>query len=256
METKLQQDNSFIAAPLIDTGINLSAVFNLSDLPHALYTQVEAAAKKLPNSKQVMLFAHAGNRLWRKLQSSDFGFASVHNSARPIDNTRHPIDGYSIEKVTEHLKQYYPSLNFQILYPSAQDFNQPIGLQQFGELAGWHHNSPLKVGINQTWGTWFAYRVLLVCDGQFKPTEKLQSKSPCVSCSDKPCISECPAKALSQTAFDLNRCSQYRASEQSQCRDRCVARLACPVSIEHRYPIEQIQYHYGRTMQIIQQMFD
>jgi epoxyqueuosine reductase len=254
METQLQQDNQFNATPLIEAGINLSTVFNLSDLPEALYLQVEAAANNLSKPKQLLLFAHAGNRFWRKLQSSRFEINSTSNSASTPASNQHPIDDYSIEKVTQHLKRFYPNLNFQILYPSGRDFNQPIGLQQFGELAGWHHNSPLKIGINQAWGTWFAYRVLLVCDGEFKPIERLRSKSPCNSCSDKPCISECPANAVSQTDFDLNCCSQYRASEQSHCRDRCVARLACPVAPEQRYPIEQIQYHYGRSMQIIQQM--
>lgn len=258
----MQIDNHFNAAPLLDAGINLSAVFNLSELPESLYTQIQAATSTLSKPKQLLLFAHAGNRFWRKLELSEFsitaatGLGSVSGSdySKNASKTGHPIDEYSTQQVIQHLQRYYPSLGFQILYPSGLDVDQPIGLQQFGELAGWHHDSPLKVGINQAWGTWFAYRVLLVCDGQFKPTEKLKSKSPCTNCSAKPCVSRCPADAVNQHHFELNRCSQYRASKQSLCRHRCVARLACPVATEHRYPPEQIQYHYGRSMQIIYQM--
>jgi epoxyqueuosine reductase len=265
-ENKLQTEGDFNAAPLVDAGINLSAVFNLSELPPTLYSQIEAVANNSFKPRQLLLLAHAGNRFWRKLALSEFSL-SAGSSSDPVKTNQskqnintisevdHPIDEYSIQQVSQHLQRSYPSLNFQILYPSSSDFAKPIGLQQFGKLAGWHYDSPLKIGINQIWGTWFAYRVLLLCDGQFTPTEKLQSKPPCTSCSDKPCISECPANAVTQTDFDLNCCSQYRASEQSRCSDRCVARLACPVATEHRYPIDQIQYHYGRSMQIIRQMF-
>ncbi len=263
-ESPLHTDNDFNAAPLIEVGINLSVVFNLSELPESLYSQINAVAKNLPKSKQLVLFAHAGNRFWRKLKSSQFVIRAGSNSNSAansgprgmIENSQHPIDDYSIEQVSQHLERTYPNLNFQILYPSGQDFSQPIGLQQLGKLAGWHHDSPLKVGINQTWGTWFAYRVLLVCDGQFNPTETISSNPPCDSCSDQPCISQCPANAVSQTEFDLNRCSGYRASAQSLCDDRCIARMACPVAAQHQYPLEQIQYHYGRSIQIIHQMLE
>ena len=36
------------------------------------------------------------------------------------------------------------------------------GLQQLGALVGWHQASRLMIGIDPEWGTWFAYRALVV----------------------------------------------------------------------------------------------
>jgi epoxyqueuosine reductase len=30
-----------------------------------------------------------------------------------------------------------------------------------------------------------------------------------------------------------------------------LARLACPIAPEHQYDLEQVQYHYGRSLQMI-----
>ena len=49
----------------------------------------------------------------------------------------------------------------------------------------------LQVGINQDWGSWFAYRVALLADtatGHQKPGTVLS----CQGCAGKPCIMACP----------------------------------------------------------------
>jgi len=107
--------------------------------------------------------------------------------------------------------------------------------------------------INHRYGLWFAYRavVALQCDVAFSPAgKKLDAtiESPCVSCSGKPCLSACPAAALStHSSPDLGACVDHRLSEQSDCASTCLARLACPLT-QWRYADEQIVYFYQRSL--------
>jgi epoxyqueuosine reductase QueG len=107
--------------------------------------------------------------------------------------------------------------------------------------------------VNQVWGSWFAYRVVVLADTEFEPTSPLTAASPCHSCTEKPCLSACPAEALEHGDFSLKLCIDYRLREHSQCKAQCLARLACPIAPEHRYSMEQINYHYGRSMQTIEE---
>ncbi len=241
----------FNTSTLQAAGLKLSAVFDLDSLPKPLSAQIQALVPKHKQYRQAILIAHAGNKFWQQIKNS----AGSNDYSQPLDELQHPIDDYSINLVKAHFKTFYPSVDYQIVYPNSADFDQPVGLQQFGQLAGWHHGSPLKVGINAQWGTWFAYRLLLLSDTDFIPTEVSQSQSPCLSCADKPCISRCPADAVSVNKFNLQACVTYRQSKNSMCQDRCVARMACPVAQQHQYSLEQIQYHYGRSMQVIKRFY-
>jgi ferredoxin len=169
--------------------------------------------------------------------------------------------------------------DYKIVYPKHQPPFFHLNLQSFGELAGWHHSSPFKVGINTDVGSWFAYRLLILANTEFKPSSKVNSQSPCVSCPSshhdqvldlqtdltdqsnsnsqldsypqsvqqtKPCVKQCPVNALTdQGDYDWKLCFNYRKQKHSLCQDRCLARMACPVAQQHAYTLEQIQYHYN-----------
>ncbi|MBX3021161.1 MAG: hypothetical protein KF799_05735 [Bdellovibrionales bacterium] len=71
--------------------------------------------------------------------------------------------------------------------------------------------------------------------------------SPCETCVTKACVSACPAAAVSiAEPLNLSNCAHFRLTPNSTCADRCQSRIACPAGKEHRYTIEQIQYHMGR----------
>jgi len=109
-----------------------------------------------------------------------------------------------------------------IVYPAETS----AGLQALGKLAGWHHDSPFRVGINATWGSWYAYRVVALTDSDFIPTPPQTSVAPCSACPDKPCVTACPAEALNSGTFDLQECIAYRRAPWARCQTTRLARRA------------------------------
>ena len=109
------------------------------------------------------------------------------------------------------------------------------------------------VGIDHEWGTWYAYRAVLIADTAFEPSKPVESAHPCMSCHSKICIASCPAGAMDGGRFDLAKCIRYRKQAGSRCKTTCVARISCPVGSEHRYGDEQTHHSYGFSMRAIEQ---
>jgi len=227
----------FNQSPLSEKGFNLIAIFNLADLDKEILKRFQKLSPNLKGFKQLLLLGHGGKRIWQSLQSAGM-------------DSDNPVDDYSIQSVKTFLNHYYPQLPYQIIYP----IYQGIALQKLGELAGWHHASPFMVGINKHWGSWFAYRAVVLLDSDFQLNRFKDLGNPCLTCKSKPCISNCPGKALDSGTFNLSKCSDYRRRQNSFCRYNCLSRYHCPVAVEHRYSDEQIQYHYSVSMKMIENM--
>ncbi|NWF39614.1 hypothetical protein F3F96_10755 [Mariprofundus sp. NF] len=221
-------------------GLNMQAVFNLCELPEAMQATLAEQVAGYTNYSQLILIGHGGREMWESVQASEFRGATD------------PIDCFSVDRVAQWLAETHPEAAYEIIYPASQRI---VPLQALGGLAGWHHASPFRIGINQTWGSWFAYRVAVLADTDLNPTINVALGSPCLSCSDKACITACPADALADSKFSLQRCVDYRLQEESSCKKQCLSRLSCPVATEHRYTLEQINYHYGRSMQSIEEYY-
>lgn len=219
---------------LWEQGLNLQAIFDLQDLPKDVVAALDDAVPDLSRFRQLILIGHGGRKLWESLKAAHI-------------NSDDPIDTFSVNSVKQYFENHLQHCRYQILYPGIS----PIPLQRLGELAGWHHPSPLRIGINQKWGTWFAYRVLMLADSRFEKTERMVSPSPCEACPDKLCIANCPASALGENDLELGKCIAYRMKTGSDCYENCLARLSCPEGEEHRYSDEQISYHYSRSMMTI-----
>ena len=213
-------------------GLNLQAVFDIATLSHELI----APAPELRRYRRLLLAGHGGKAMWTALQASEF-------RDRPD-----PVDSFSADEVIHWLAETCPGANYEIIYPTP-DYTAP--LQQLGKLAGWHHDSPFRIGINNRWGTWFAYRVAVLVDADLPITEPEDWGSPCDDCTGKPCIATCPAGAVSDKERMLERCMDYRLTESSNCAHQCLSRLACPIGREHRYSPEQMRYHYEQSLQTI-----
>ena len=222
---------TFNAARFDAAGLNLHAVFDLASLPEAVKAPL---AGHDPRCRQLILLGHGGRRLW------DAVLAAAIPSADPIDDfTRGVCEAWAAEQL--------PGRVCEVVYPGAYPVSQAIGLQRLGELAGWHHASPFMVGVNQTWGSWFAYRAVLLTESDFAPTLPECGASPCASCAAAPCRAACPAGALAG-GFRFESCVAYRKSPGSRCRDTCVARTTCPVASQHRYTDAQLAHSYSRSM--------
>ena len=223
---------------LNERGLNLQAVFNIHDLPESTIKYLEAEHSTLKDYQQLVLIGHGGKALWESMQTFS---ASATN----------PIDEYSVKAIREWFKANYPEHKAMIIYPG----EHAIGLQTLGVLAGWHHASPFMVGINTEWGSWYAYRAVLLTDTQFEVTQANKKPSPCHSCESKICIEKCPANACDNGSFNMDACIQYRKADRSKCSETCIARISCPVASEHRYSKEQMSYHYSASMKIIEQYY-
>lgn len=219
-------------AQLNAQGLNLQAVFNVRDLPDDVQTALPP--KDGSPYRQLLLIGHRGRLLWQQLALQ--GMVG-----------EHPVDAFTRDHVNAWLASEQPGLAHCFVYPGPTS----VGLQRLGVLAGWHHASPFMVGVNDQWGSWFAYRAVVLADTCLAPTPSLNSTSPCITCATRICVSHCPAKAL-DNGYDLAACLAYRQQSDSGCQDRCLARNSCPVGEAHRYSDAQISYHYGRSMHAIE----
>lgn len=230
----MSADRVLESSQLAAAGLNLQAVFNVADLPPALRGQLAETG----DFRQLILLGHGGRALWDAVQRSGIV------SADPIDDfTRLTVDRWFAAEM--------PAQRYRVLYPGAC----PVGLQALGKLAGWHHASPFMVGINATWGSWYAYRAVVLADTDFAPTPPLTGSSPCLACATQPCIAACPAEALAGGEFALDKCIAWRRQPASTCATACLARIACPVAGEHRYCGEQIRHSYAISLRMIEQYY-
>lgn len=224
-------------AVLNEAGLNLQAVFNLDDLPGDMAADLRRRFDPARRYRQLVLIGHGGKTLWASLQAS--GVVS-----------ENPIDDFSVQTVERWLAGQGVG-HHEVIYPGAQ----AVGLQTLGKLAGWHHPSPFMVGISEDWGTWYAYRVVVLADSDLEPTRPQQSRSPCEQCQAKSCITSCPGGALAGGVFSLDKCVDYRKQPLSSCRTSCLARISCPVGAAHRYCDEQIRHTYAISMRAIEQYY-
>jgi len=221
---------------LNDAGLNLQAILDLDDLPPDIVAELRRCYDPAHRYRQLILIGHAGKTLWDAVKAS--GLVS-----------ENPIDDFSVQIVEQWFSAHSAGKCGEIIYPG----NIAVGLQRLGKIAGWHHASPLMIGILEEWGTWYAYRVVMLADTDLAPTSPMQGKRPCDSCQDKLCIASCPAGALSGGTFALEKCVSYRKEPLSRCSTTCIARVSCPVGRVHRYCDEQIQHTYSISLKAIQQ---
>jgi len=240
-------DNDMVFAPLAAAGLNLHHVFDLAALPPELLATLDLGPDEQAGRgpyRQLILIGHLGRDCWAALRRR--GLHGVH-----------PLDQFVGECVAGWMGATLPGHAWRQLFPGPA----PVGLQRLGALAGWHQSSPFGVGVDAEWGSWFAYRAVLLADTDLPLTPRRESASPCLDCRDRPCLAACPADALSAPADwlragggeGLRRCLDHRLQPTSNCQDRCRARNACPVGAPHRYTDEQIAYHYLHSMRFIRE---
>ncbi|MFA7292128.1 MAG: hypothetical protein WC023_07745 [Rhodocyclaceae bacterium] len=215
-------------------GLNLQVVFDLATLPDEMRRQLDPDSRY----RQLILIGHGGRALWERVQAAGL-------------RSEHPIDEFTVNVVEAWISAQLPGVAHTIVYPGEGS----VGLQALGKRAGWHHDSPFRVGVNAAWGSWFAYRAVVLVDAGLPITPRMVSDSPCVSCTAQPCVSACPADALAEGDFSLQKCIAYRKQPDSRCRVTCVARTACPVRPEHRYTDAQIAHSYSRSMAMIERLY-
>jgi len=231
------QQLDVVAARLADTGLNLFACLPLATLPAAIRETVRRFTDQRFHRGTLLLIGNAGADFWGHFTQG----------MRDGDD---PIDHFSLTRAQSVLSttEGFSPGSLKPLYPG----DRPLPLQQLGTCAGWHHPSPLGLGIHPQWGLWFAYRALFICDQPLPMRTAKPSPAPCDGCSGRNCMANCPATALTAgSPIDMGACARYRLSSGSACTHRCLARESCPVSAQARYCREQITYHYRLSLETL-----
>ena len=226
----MSERSPFPDSLLNENGLNRQAIFDVVDLPAEIRSQLKT------ESGQLILVGHGGRLLWERVQAAG-------------QSSSDPIDDFAVAIIQRWFADFLPGQHYQILYPG----DQPIGLQALGKLAGWHQPSPFMVGIDSEWGSWFAYRAVVLADTNFQPTLAVDRNRPCDSCPSKDCVINCPAGALDDAEFSLNKCLAYRKLPDAKCHFTCLARVSCPVGSEHQYSAEQLHHTYSISLRYITQ---
>lgn len=159
------------------------------------------------------------------------------NFTYPLDENTDPFDTFTEKAIDQRLKCL-------LLYPVPQ-YVPP--LQKILRFFNFSHQSLMGMDISYEYGLWFGARALFLTKVKMPQNKLNLSHNICENCKDKDCISNCPGNAISiNNIINLESCSNYRFSQNSNCADRCLARMCCPYKVEHQYELSQIQYHMTR----------
>ncbi len=224
---------AFLAAQ----GLHLHAVFDLDQLPDDVVSTLGLSDGDRGRYTQLILIGHVGRDFWAALQRR-----GLHGSD--------PVDAFVGECVRTWMGSALQGHAWRQVFPGPH----PVGLQKLGTLAGWHQPSLFWVGVDAEWGSWFAYRAVVLADTRLPVTPRRERASPCLTCANPPCINACPAGALDPqgaASERLHACLTHRLQPASACLDRCLARNACPVGGAHRYTEGQTAYHYLQSVPAI-----
>jgi hypothetical protein len=161
--------------------------------------------------------------------------------ARQPAGLPNPLDTWSLEIIGAVAREY----GARAVSPSERPF---LPFQQWAMRAEGLRPSPLGILMHPEYGLWHAYRGALLFDRALGIGRREASDHPCDACVSKPCLSTCPIGAFTADGFAFDRCVEHlRSLEGAACHEGgCLARNACPVGTEYRYPAEVQAFHIAR----------
>jgi ferredoxin len=180
----------------------------------------------------VVLVGVAGGAMWPVF--------SAWRAAQADAGGADPLDRWSkivIDGVAEHIGAV-------ACYPSEAPY-QPF--QSWAMKAEGLKASPLGILIHPRFGLWHSYRgALLFGEWDEEVEPPVPVTHPCDRCLEKTCLYSCPVDAIKPNGFDVVGCRQHLVGSGGQrgcMMAGCLARNACPVGTEYRYPPEQLRFH-------------
>lgn len=179
-------------------------------------------------ARTVVLLGNIGGSIWRPF--------SEWRARQP--HILHPLDAWSAETI----RPVAEAASGAAWFPSERPW-QPF--QQWAIRAEGLKPSPLGILIHPDYGLWHGYRGAIGFLDHVEHPATVSRPHPCHHCPDKPCLNSCPADAVTAERFDIAACRTYLGCEgEGTCMlSGCLARNACPVGAEHRYPAEQLRFH-------------
>lgn len=186
----------------------------------------------LPGCKSVRVFGSGGPALW------DAFLADIRAHPERLHREENPLDQF----VARALHPFHgPGLRW---VRCAADAEVLVDFRRLAHEAGLGHRSRLELLLHPEWGTWMGLRAACFSLEAIPPTGPLPGPGPCAGC-EAPCVSACPASAITPSGWHYPACSDHRAGDRG-CDTGCLSRRACPVGVEHAYDVLERRYHAHR----------
>jgi epoxyqueuosine reductase len=228
-----------ILAPL---GLNLIGTTSVTDY-EALVPRQYHVTPLLPAAKTIVVIGNGGGEFWQ-----GFRVYCDHHSGYRQERT-HPLDDYTVEVIESTLTPILQATgtSYRYVYPF-RFWTEPVSFMHLARAAGLAGPSILGVTIHPAYGPWMALRAAVLLDLELSLPSPASGFDPCPTCVERPCVSACPASAISkEKGWDIPACVQHRVQHQEDCVEYCHARYQCVYGREHRYPLDELQYHQRQS---------
>ncbi len=175
------------------------------------------------------LVGHAGAAYWPKFR--DWLAAQPAYCENPLDTWSRKVISAVAERFSAHA-----------VFPSDKPW---LPFQQWAVRAEGLRPSPIGILIHPQYGLWHAYRGALLFEEEIELPEPPRPEHPCDTCVAKPCLNACPVGAFSIEDYDSKACiAHVTGADGAPCREAgCIARNACPIGGDYRYPEEVQAFH-------------
>jgi hypothetical protein len=155
------------------------------------------------------------------------------------DGAPDPVDRWSARV----LDRIAGTLGATALYPFGGPPWRPFHTWALATGRVWE--SPVRLLVGAEHGLWISFRGALALPFDLALPAAAR---PCDTCTGKPCLTACPAAALTGAGYDVPACHAFvdTAPGRACLSQGCRVRAACPVSARHARVEAQSAYHMSR----------
>ena len=205
-----------------ESGFNLVGTVSVKAYD-ARTPKVHRVSTYMAKAQSVVVIGTGGTGFWSLLTREE---RSLH----------HCIDRVTVRRMRS-VREALSGDNHKIIFPF-RSTGMRFSFRRLAEMAGFGPaDTVLGILIHPEFGPWISIRALIITEAQIEPDVVEHSFDPCSPC-DKPCISACPAHALTRESFFIEACGRELATSEG-CHGGCQSRYACIYGKEHAYGAEE-----------------
>jgi hypothetical protein len=201
------------------------------------------------DARSIVVIGNGGGGFWRAYRS--------HLQHHPQWERRHnPLDDFTREVIENEIagRLRDRGLRCMVVYPF--ETGATLHFMELGRLAGIGGPSRLGVLIHPVYGTWIALRAALLMDEMLDVPGDGLGFDPCPQCVPRACMPACPARAVSDSGWDVIGCLKHRVEAAPDCGQGCYSRLQCVIGPQHRYPEDEIRHHQERALRSMREYYN
>ncbi len=194
--------------------------------------------------RTAVLIGNAGGALWR-------AFAAARAEDPRSFDPRHPLDRW----LRPRIEAAAAAVGAEPVFPN--DGPPFVPILDWAQRAEPVYRSPIGIMIHPEFGLWHVYRAALLFAGRLDMPARADQPSPCETCAGRPCLKVCPVDAFEPDRFAAERCAGHvESAAGTPCRERgCLARRACPVAADLRYPRDAQAFHTAAMLGAVRRGF-